>query len=321
MKYLDLIGGGQMPAVGLGTWKSTPGEVGAAVLEALRIGYRHIDCAWIYGNEAEIGAAFREAFESGLVTRDELFVTSKLWNNAHEPECVHPALEDTLQKLGLDHLDLYLMHWPVALRREATIPEGPQDFLSLDDVPLATTWEAMGAAQSEGLTRHIGVSNFSVERLQELRAVSGVVPAANQVEMHPHLPQDDLLDYCQQNGIAVTAYSPLGSPDRPPQMKQDVEPPLLDHPTVVAIAQKHAVSPAQVLVAWAVERGTSVIPKSVHAGRLAQNLAAADLELGPDDMAELAMVAGPFRYISGSFWAMEGSPYTLDWLWGDATSI
>lgn len=315
MKQLDLIGGGQMPAIGLGTWKSTPGEVGEAVLEALRIGYRHIDCAWIYGNEAEIGAAFRQAFDEGICTRDELFVTSKLWNNAHQPEHVRPAIDDTLAKLGLDHLDLYLMHWPVALRHDAMIPEKADDFVSLDDVPLGATWAAMGELQAAGLTKHIGVSNFSVRRLQELAAQSEVVPAANQVEMHPQLPQDELLAYCREHGIVITAYSPLGSPDRPPQMKADNEPPLLDHPVVVQVAEAHGVSPAQILIAWAVARDTSVIPKSVNAGRMAQNLAAADITLSDGDMQALNEVAGPFRYISGSFWAQEGSPYTLEWLW------
>ena len=143
MQHLELGSGARMPALGLGTWKSEPGEVGAAVLEAIRIGYRHIDCAWIYGNEAEIGAALREAIASDLVTRDELFITSKLWNSYHLPEQVRPALEKTLADLGLKSVDLYLMHWPVALKPGVFIPEQATDLLSLEDAPLADTWKAL----------------------------------------------------------------------------------------------------------------------------------------------------------------------------------
>lgn len=318
MKHFELVGGGSMPVLGLGTWLSAPGEVGPAVLEALRRGYRHIDCAWIYGNEAEIGAALKEAFDTGIVSRDDLFLTSKLWNNAHEPERVRPALEDSLARLGLESLDLYLMHWPVALKGDAMIPEKPEDFFSLEEMPLAETWKAMEDCARGGLTCDIGVSNFSAAHLRELLPTVAIRPAANQVEMHPHLPQDDLLAYCQEERIVVTAYSPLGSPARPEQMKQDNEPSLLTHPIVEGVAVRHGASAAQVLIAWALERGTSVIPKSVNPGRMAENLAAVDIRLDPEDMAELAMVAGPFRYISGTFWAPAGSPYTLAGLWGDS---
>ena len=316
MKHLELPSGDLMPAVGLGTWKSTPGEVGPAVLEALRLGYRHIDCAWIYGNEFEIGAALKEAFEGGVLKRDELFVTSKLWNNVHESERVRPALEQTLGQLQLEYLDLYLMHWPVALKHDATIPEAPEDFLSLEDVPIADTWSAMEACAEAGLSRNLGVSNFNVRLLEELLTSAAVRPAANQVEMHPHLPQSDLLAFCRGAGVVVTAYSPLGSPDRPPQLMNENEPPLLEHAVIAEIATKHTASPAQVLVAWAVQRGTSVIPKSVNPERMAQNLAAVDLALDAGDMERIASIEGPYRYITGSFWTMEGSPYTLADLWG-----
>ena len=207
------------------------------------------------------------------------------------------------------------MHWPVALKPSAVIPESAEDFLTLDEVPLAETWQAMEQCVEAGLCRNIGVSNFNRRRIKSLLSAGSIRPVANQVEMHPHLPQEKLLAYCRSEGIVVTAYSPLGSPDRPPHMKAADEPPLLDHPVVLEVAGKHAASAAQVLIAWAIARGTSVIPKSVNPARMAENLGAEDLPLDAEDMEKLASVRGPFRYISGSFWAMEGSPYSLADLW------
>jgi alcohol dehydrogenase (NADP+) len=259
----------------------------------------------------------RAAFQAGDVARSELWVTSKLWNNAHEPERVRPALEKTLTDLGLDTLDLWLMHWPVALKPDVLIPETGDDFLSLDEVPIGATWQAMEECVREGLCRHIGVSNFSAAKVEDLAEHASILPVMNQVEMHPYLPQNELLDWCIAEGVAVTAYSPLGSPDRPDSMKKADEPDLLDHPVVVDIARGIGASPAQVLIRWAIQRGTLVIPKSVNADRLAENLAAAELELGDADMQRLAGLQGPYRFVDGSFWAKPGSPYTTAWLWDE----
>lgn len=314
-QHITLAGGGRLPALGLGTWKSTPGEVGAAVREALDIGYRHIDCAMIYGNEAEIGEVLAEALGKGRVTRDELWITSKLWNDRHATEDVLPALEETLQALRLNYLDLYLVHWPVSLKKGTHVPETAADFVGPDEIPLAATWAGMEATVDAGLARNIGVSNFSATKLAELATDARIQPQVNQVELHPYLAQRELLDYCGEHGVHVTAYSPLGSPDRPDSMKAEAEPVLLEEPVVRDVAARNQATPGQVLIAWALGRGTSVIPKSVNPDRLRENFAARELDLSEADMAALDALDRGRRYVTGEFWVREGGPYTLANLW------
>jgi len=314
MLSLQFANSDQMPILGLGTWKSEPGEVGAAVREAVRAGYRHIDCAAIYGNEAEIGVVFEELIQSGEVSREELWITSKLWNNAHGEDQVAEALKQTLSDLRLDYLDLYLIHWPVATR--GVFPTRGDHFFTLEEKPLTDTWAGMEACVEEGLTRHIGVSNFNIKNLETISRGATIYPEMNQVELHPFLAQEPLCDFCRKNGIHLTAYSPLGSGDRPDVMKKLDELSLLKNETVAAIAKAHNCTSAQVLIRWAIERGTAVIPKSVKSARLIENLAAAELSLTVEDMAELAKLDVGFRYVHGEFWTVAGSPYTLEGLWG-----
>lgn len=317
MKTLQFSNGDAMPILGLGTWKSKPSEVYEAVKTALRLGYRHIDCARIYGNEAEIGKALSESFQEGIVTRKDLWITSKLWNDSHAPEDVEPGLAATLADLQLDYLDLFLMHWPVALQKGASFPLSAEKMVSLDQVPLTTTWGAMEALMDRGLCRHIGVSNFSLPKLKSLTETAQSQPEMNQVERHPYLQQTPLLEFCQQNGIPMTAYSPLGSPDRPDSLKAEDEPVLMADPTIVDIANRHHISPAQVLIAWAIHQGTAVIPKSVNPKRIEQNLAAANVSLSKEDMQAIAQLDRHRRYVDGSIWVVEGGPYTLANLWDE----
>lgn len=316
MKTLQYANNDVMPALGLGTWKSKPGEVYNAVREAIRLGYRHIDCAPVYMNEPEIGKALSDAFAAGDVTRKELWITSKLWNNSHRKEQVIPALHKTLNDLQIDYLDLYLIHWPVVIKDGLVFPETGADLVSLDDTPLEETWEGMQECQQLGLAKHIGVSNFSVAKLKGL-AHAKQKPEMNQVELHPLLQQNDLLDYCNQEGILVTAYSPLGSPDRIPDMKADDEPNLFVNPVIAEIAETYGVAPAQVLIQWAMARGTAVIPKSVNPERLKQNLEAGDIELSAAEMDKIAGLDRHYRYVKGQFWAVGDSPYTVGGLWDE----
>ena len=317
MRSVSFASGDHMPLLGLGTWKSDPDQVGSAVREAIRQGYRHLDCASIYGNEREIGAAIGEAIANGEVTREELWITSKLWCNSHGRENVEPALRRTLADLGLDWLDLYLIHWPVAIEPAVGFPTSASEVLPPSAERLRATWEGMEAALDAGLTRHIGVSNFSIRKLQVLLQHGRIRPEVNQVELHPLLQQPDLVAFCRAEGIHLTAYSPLGSGDRPAQLKAADEPVLLDHPVIAAIAAEHGCSAAQVLLAWHLCRGISTIPKSVSPVRLRENLAAAAIELTPTDLDRLAALDRGVRLVDGSFWLMEGSPWTLQSLWDE----
>ena len=252
-RVLKLRSGATMPFVGLGTWEADPGVVGQAVKASLAAGCRHIDCAPVYRNEPEVG----QALAASGVPRSELFVTSKLWNDRRRPQDVRDALERTLTDLGTEYVDLYLIHWPVVWAKDSVMR--PDRGASLREA-----WQTMESLVDEGKCRHIGVSNFKESEVDEVLSYARIPPAVNQIELHPRLPQTNLVRHCQEKGIAVTAYSPLG--------RGNVKGAgLLSEPTVAQIAEARGVSPASVLLRWNLQRGVVVIPKSSSPARAAQN--------------------------------------------------
>lgn len=319
MRYLPVADGRTIPALGLGTWKSSKGEVAGAVAEAITIGYRHIDCAPIYGNEQEVGTALSAALKAGRATREEMWITSKLWNNAHARKHVRTALEKSLRELQLDYLDLFLIHWPVHFQPNIVYARRPEDYLAEEAIPIDETWQAMEKMVEKGLCRFIGVCNFNLPRLQALQSQAKIQPLMNQVELHPYLQQTKMVDYCRANRVLLTAYSPLGSADRPAALKKADEPSLLGHPVIRSIADKQRCTPGQVLLAWGLARGTLVIPKSVNPERLRENLAAADLYLSLDarDLAAIGELDLGYRFVDGAFFQTPGSPYSVAGLWGE----
>ncbi|HEX7379634.1 MAG TPA: aldo/keto reductase [Pirellulales bacterium] len=295
---IQLANGAAMPLVGLGLWKIAGDAAPGVVRDAIRSGYRHFDSACDYGNEPQLGAGLRQALAAGDCRREDLWITSKLWNTYHAPEHVRPALERSLHDLGLDYLDLYLIHFPIAQRFvpfESRYPPGwfyepaaPRPAMELAPIPLADTWQAMEQLVTAGLARNIGVCNFNCALLRDLLTRAAIRPAVLQVELHPYLTQDKLLRYCRQEAMAVTGFSPLGASSYLPLGMAAAEESVLMEPVVVEAARRHAKTPAQVALRWAVQRGTAIVPKTSRPDRLRENLAIFDFKLSPDEMAAIS---------------------------------
>lgn len=309
MKTLKFKNGDTMHAIGLGTWKATGAEVKKAVKDALHAGYRHIDTAAVYGNEEAIGEALAEVFSEGEILREDVFITSKLWNNAHGEGQVRPALEDSLKKLGLDYLDLYLIHWPVAFRHTVDSPKKPDDYLSPKEAPISETWKQMEKAKKNGLAKHIGVSNFSEKKLRDLISKVSEKPEMNQVELHPLLQQRALLDFCKKENILVTAYSPLGSGDRSLAMKGANEPNMMDLQILKDIAKERNATVPQILIAWHGHRGCAAIPKSTSKEHIISNFQGAAVSLSDTDMEKIEKLDRHYRYITGKFFEEPSKGY------------
>jgi diketogulonate reductase-like aldo/keto reductase len=266
-------GSGEIPALGFGTSLSDNTKTHGAVKTAVEVGFRHLDGAERYRNEAQVGTALKELFADKTVRREDLFVTTKLWNNNHRPERVKPALRASLNRLGLDAVDLYLVHTPFAFQPgDDQDPRHPDGAVIYDDgVTLQETWAAMEALVDEGLSGAVGLSDISAERTRDIIDTARIKPAVVEVESHPYHPQWELHELCKAHGIILLAFASLG---------HALEPRLLDDPLIVSIAQRVENTPAQVLLAWGIQRGTAVLTGSVTPSRIRENF---DVTALPDD--------------------------------------
>lgn len=303
--------GAAIPLVGLGTWKAGTGEVAAAVKHALKVGYRHLDCASDYANEAEVGQGIAEAIKEFDIKREDIWVTSKLWNTNHSKEHVRWACEESLKDLGLDYLDLYLIHFPIAMKhteetKRSGAPIGPDGKVEFAPVSIMETWQAMEELVDAGLVRHIGVSNFSSALLMDVLRYARIRPAVNQIEIHPYLTMDRLVTYCQENDVHVTAFSPFGSPSYVPRGFDGGEPSPMSLDVIKGIAGKHGVSPGQVVLRWGTQRGISVIPKSSNPSRIEENLGCVSFTLDDEDMKAISALNKNRRFNDPvSFWGAD----------------
>lgn len=306
-----LNSGGRMPVLGMGTATypvPPPEEVEAAVYEAIKLGYRHFDSASLYQSERPLGQAVARALDDGLIReRDELFITSKLWCTDAHPDGVLPAIRDTLQALGMDYVDLYLVHFPVRLRGEKWFVFSGEDVIPLD---MEGTWEAMEECKRLGLAKAIGVSNFTCKKLEQLLTNAKIVPAVNQVEMHPLWQQTKLREFCAEKGIHVSAYSPLGGIG-----VMWGTPAVFENEEIRSIAASLRISVAQVCLRWAFQSRVSFLPKSFNKERLKENMEIFDWELSDADMRRLNHLPQTRMVLSLPFVSPNGVYKSCEELW------
>ncbi|KAL8750228.1 MAG: hypothetical protein Q9199_007208 [Rusavskia elegans] len=264
----------KIPSLGFGTWNLDQSNVSEAVSAALHTGYRHIDCATVYGNQKAVGKGIAHGLKSLNLHRSDIWVTSKLWNDHHDPSLVEEALTQTLHDLGLAYLDLWLMHWPVGNAPDTG--KSQLDYLQ--------AWYAMEDIHKTGRVRNIGLSNFSPAQLEDIIDHSDTLPSVHQFEVHPYLPQSGWIEFQQELGISVTAYSPFANTNPTYKSGKDDPPFLLINLDMLAVAAKNGCTTAQVALAWGMSRGYSVIPKSSHVDHIKENFGALDCQLDLEDL-------------------------------------
>jgi alcohol dehydrogenase (NADP+) len=315
----ELYTGAKIPAIGLGTFGSdrfTAAEIAEAVLGAAALGYRHFDCAAVYGNEKEIGVSFQKILSNGI-RREELWITSKLWNDKHAEEDVIAACQQTLKDLQLEYLDLYLIHWPFPNHHAPGVDVDSRDPHAIPYIHenYMKTWRQMEKLVEMGLVRHIGSSNMTIPKLKLLLRDAKIKPGANEMELHPHFQQPEFFKFCMENQIVPIGFSPIGSPTRPDRDKTPDDTVDIEDPVIVKIANRLNVHPAVICVKWAVQRGQIPIPFSVRANEYWSNLKATVSEpLTDQEMQAIAAIDKNNRLIKGQVFLWEGAK---DWqdLW------
>lgn len=304
---ISLSSGFEMPVVGLGVWRMEKHLILDLILNSIKLGYRHFDCAADYKNEAEVGKALQDAFNTGLVKREDLFITTKLWNSDHGH--VLEACKDSLKKLKLDYLDLYLVHFPVATKHtgvgttDSALDEN--GVLDIDTtVSLETTWHAMEELVSLGLVRSIGISNYDIFLTRDCLAYSKIKPSVNQIETHPYFQRESLVKFCQKHNICVTAHTPLGGAAANTEWFGTVS--CLDDPVIKEMAAKYKKTAAQLVLRWGIQRNTVVIPKSSKLERLEANIKVFDFTITEEDMNTLRGVDRNYRTNQpAKFWGID----------------
>ena len=303
---LTLNNGSKIPSLGLGMWKIEKPILPELVQEAIKIGYRHFDCACDYGNELQVGEGLQAALTSRLCDREDLWITSKLWNTYHAAEHVRPALEKSLQDLQLEYLDLYLIHFPIASKFVPFDHRYPPEWIfdpaaaapkiEIDPIPIRETWEAMEDLVTQGLVKNIGICNFNCVLIRDLLSYAKIRPSVLQVELHPRLTQEKLLKYCRQEEITVTGFSPLGAESYYSIGMASPDQSLLANPAIVKIASSHQRTPAQIVLRWGIQRGTAIVPKTSTPDRLQENFGVFEFELAEDEMAVISALNLNQRY-------------------------
>ncbi|KAK4401436.1 NADP-dependent D-sorbitol-6-phosphate dehydrogenase [Sesamum angolense] len=304
---ITLNSGFKMPVIGLGVWRMEGKDIKNLIFNAIKIGYRHFDCAADYKNEEEVGEALAEVFQAGLVKREDLFITTKLWNSDHGH--VVEACKDSLKKLHLGYLDLYLVHFPVATRHTGVGTTasafGEDGVLDIDTtVSLETTWHAMEDLISMGLVRSIGISNYDIFLTRDCLAYAKVKPAVNQIEAHPYFQRDSLVKFCQKHGVCVTAHTPLGGATANTELFGSVS--CLDDPVLKGLAKKYHKTVALIVLRWGIQRNTVIIPKSSKVERLEENFLVFDFELTEEDMDLIKTIDRNYRTNQpAKFWGVD----------------